>query len=322
MTGHFELALFVVAVLVAASIVSTRLAYRAGAPILLVVLMLGLVAGEDGVGIRFDDVEVAFGIGSVALALILFDSGFGTPRATLRLAAGPALVLATAGVLATATLFGIAAHALLGYGWIESLLLGAIVGSTDAAAVFFLLRVGGITIRERVRSILEIESGSNDPMAILVTVTIVAALTAGAAGPGLDAAALAKTFLVTMGLGAVAGIAGGHAVAALLNRLELEGPLYPLMLATAALALFGLTAVVGGSGYVAVYVAGLVAGNRPLKLPDDAGTSTGAAVADEASGRADDDRSAVRSTRRRTHRTPTVPVRPSPSTAYRYFTEE
>ena len=265
MTGHFELALFVVAVLVAASIVSTRLAYRAGAPILLVVLTLGLVAGEDGVGIRFDDVEVAFGIGSVALALILFDSGFGTPRATLRLAAAPALVLATFGVLATAALFAIAAHALLGYGWTESLLLGAIVGSTDAAAVFFLLRVGGITIRERVRSILEVESGSNDPMAILVTVTIVAALAAGAAGPGLDAATLAKAFLVTMGVGAVAGVAGGYSVAAMLNRLELEGPLYPLMLATAALALFGLTAVLGGSGYLAVFVAGLVAGNRPLR---------------------------------------------------------
>ena len=265
MTGHFELALFVVAVLVAVSIVSTRLAYRAGAPILLVVLMLGLVAGEDGIGIRFDDVEVAFGVGSVALALILFDSGFGTPSATLRLAAGPASVLATLGVLLTAAIFAIAARASLGYGWGESLLLGAIVGSTDAAAVFFLLRVGGITIRERVRSILEVESGSNDPMAILVTITIVGLLSTGALEAEPAPLALALEFGLAIGIGTIAGIAGGRAIGALLNRLELEGPLYPLLLATSALALFGLTALLHGSGFLAVYVAGLVAGNRPLR---------------------------------------------------------
>ena len=265
MTGHFELALLVVAVLVAVSIVSTRLAYRAGAPILLVVLVLGLAAGEDGLGIRFDDVEVAFGIGSVALALILFDSGFGTPAATLRIAAGPALVLATVGVLATAALFGVAAHLVLGYGWTESMLLGAIVGSTDAAAVFFLLRVGGITIRERVRSILEVESGSNDPMAILATTTIVASFAAGAGHDALEPLALAREFGVTMGIGALAGVVGGRAIGALLNRLELDGPLYPLLLATSALVLFGLAVLLDGSGFLAVYVAGLVAGNRPLK---------------------------------------------------------
>ena len=265
MIEKFYLALFVIALLVGLSILSTRVSYRAGAPILLVVLLLGLIAGEDGFGIQFDDVDAAFMIGSIALALILFDSGFGTPAATMKIAAAPALVLATIGVLMTGALFAGAARYLLGLGLLESLMLGAIVASTDAAAVFYLLRAGGITLRDRVRSILEVESGSNDPMAILLTITLV-----GLAQVGLDASApgaleLALEFAVAMGVGAAFGIAGGYALAALVNRIELDGALYPLLFTASGIALFALTSTLHGSGFLAVYVAGFIAGNRRIR---------------------------------------------------------
>ncbi|HET9483534.1 MAG TPA: potassium/proton antiporter, partial [Xanthomonadales bacterium] len=265
MIEQFYVALFVITVLVAVSILSTRLSYRAGAPILLVVLLLGLLAGEDGVGIHFDDVDAAFMIGSIALALILFDSGFGTPAATLRIAAGPALVLATVGVVLTGVLFAVAAHYLLGFALIESLMLGAIVASTDAAAVFYLLRTGGITLRERVRSILEVESGSNDPMAVLLTITLVGLVQAGLGEGAPGALELALDFVVAMGVGAAMGVAGGYAIAALVNRVELEGPLYPLLFAASGIALFALTNMVLGSGFLAVYIAGFIAGNRRMR---------------------------------------------------------
>jgi len=266
MIEHFNIALFLVTMLVGISILSTRLSYRAGAPILLVVLFVGLLAGEDGIGkIAFDDAHTAFLIGSVALALILFDAGFGTPASTLRLAAAPALVLATLGVMLTASLFAIAARGLLGLSTIEALLLGAIVASTDAAAVFYLLRVGGITLRERVRSVLEIESGSNDPVAVLLTITLVGLVEAGARDVDADTLALATEFAVAMGVGGVLGVVGGYAIRTLVNRLELEGALYPLLFASTGLALFALTNVLHGSGFLAVYVAGIIAGNRRIR---------------------------------------------------------
>ncbi|MDP2733928.1 MAG: cation:proton antiporter, partial [Hoeflea sp.] len=144
---------------------SSLLAERFGAPLLLLFLLIGLFAGVDGLGIDFSNNSAAFMLGSIALAIILFDSGYGTSLHSFRQAAVPALTLATVGVLFTAILFGIAARFLLGFSWLEGMLLGSIVASTDAAAVFFLLRTGGINIRDKVRSTLEVESGTNDPMA-------------------------------------------------------------------------------------------------------------------------------------------------------------
>lgn len=266
MHDAFNTALLLVTVLVAISIVSTRLSYRAGAPILLVVLFVGLLAGEDGIGrIAFDDGGMAYTVGSIALALILYDSGFGTPTATLRLAAAPALVLATVGVLLTGALFAIAAQSLLGFTTIEALLLGAIVASTDAAAVFYLLRVGGITLRDRVRSILEVESGSNDPMAVLLTITLVGIAQAGSREAEIPTTLLVTEFAVAMGVGGVAGVLGGRGIAWLVNKLELEGALYPLLFAATGLALYALTNMLHGSGFLAVYVAGLIVGNRRIR---------------------------------------------------------
>ena len=228
-------------------------------------LLVGLVAGEDGLGLSFDDAGTAYFIGSLALAVILFDSGFGTSLRSFRLAAGPALTLATAGVVITAGLVGVAAHLFLGLSWLQSLLLGAIVGSTDAAAVFFLLRIGQITVRDRVRSTLEVESGSNDPMAIFLTILLVELIQAGVSLPDVG---VLLGFVQQMGLGVAFGLGGGLLIAMVVNRVDLEGALYPIMVLAAALFLFALTGILGGSGFLAVYVAGLVAGNRKLRGAD------------------------------------------------------
>ncbi|TIU78941.1 MAG: potassium/proton antiporter, partial [Mesorhizobium sp.] len=159
------------AALVVAAAFSSLIAFRFGAPLLLLFLCIGLATGTDGLGIQFDNARLAYFAGSLALAVILFDSGFGTPLNALRQAAGPALSLATIGVLLTTGLFGVVAYYLLDLSWLESFLLGAAVASTDAAAVFFLLRAGEINLRERVRSTLEVESGTNDPIAIFLTIS-------------------------------------------------------------------------------------------------------------------------------------------------------
>jgi potassium/hydrogen antiporter len=246
------------------SILTSLISFRVGAPLLLLFLAIGLLAGEDGPGgILYDYHTETFFVGSLALAIILFNSGFETRWQTFRAAAAPAIVLATLGVLFTAGLLGIAAYYMLGLPWLEALLLGAIVGSTDAAAVFFLLRVGGITIRERVRATLEVESGSNDPMAIFLVVTLLELIVAGA---GLETIgpSVVQAFALQMGLGLVMGIAGGWLIVKGVNQTPLEPGLYPIAVLGSALMLFAITGLLGGSGFLAVYVAGLVAGNMNI----------------------------------------------------------
>jgi len=247
--------------LVVLSVVTSFAAARFGTPLLLIFLGVGLLAGEDGIGgIRYDDVQGAFLIGSAALAVILFESGLDTRVSTLKAAAAPALVLATLGVAITAGVVGLVARLLLGLGWTEALLLGAVVSSTDAAALFFLLRVGGITIRERIRSTLEIESGTNDPMAILLTILLVEAARGGAS----DASHIALFFLRELGLGAVIGVAGGFILARLVNVVKIDPGLSPVVSLASALLIFAGANVLEGSGFLAVYLAGVVAGNVRL----------------------------------------------------------
>ncbi len=241
---------------------------RIGAPLLLVFLCIGLLAGEDGLlGISFDSSGVAYFIGSLALAIILFDSGFDTPLRSYRIAAAPALSLATAGVVLTSGFVGIAAHFLFGITWIEAMLLGSIVASTDAAAVFFLLRVGGLKLRDRVKATLEVESGANDPMAIFLT-TMFVELAAAQSSPSFGLTVeFVSSFIQQIGLGLALGAAGGVAIAMLLNRLRhLDAGLFPITGLASALVVFAVTGLVGGSGFLAAYVAGVVAGNRRLKF--------------------------------------------------------
>ncbi len=266
MFDAINLAILIGAGLVVASALTSLVSQRVGTPLLLVFLGIGLLAGEDGIlGVEFDSGETAYFVGSLALAIILFDSGFATPLRSYRLAAAPALVLATLGVVMTTAFVGAAAHWLFGVDWIEGLLLGAIVASTDAAAVFFLLRVGGIRIRDRVGATLEIESGANDPMAIFLTATLVELAAATGEAP-LDWS-LAVAFVQQIGLGIVCGAAGGMALVWFMRLLRrVDAGLYPVAALAAALMLFAATGLVGGSGFLAAYVAGVVAGNSGMRF--------------------------------------------------------
>ncbi|MEE2691285.1 MAG: potassium/proton antiporter [Pseudomonadota bacterium] len=266
MTEAISIAILIGAGLIVISVFTSVLSFRIGAPLLLVFLGVGLLAGEDGPGgIEFSDFRAAYFIGSLALAVILFDSGVGTRLKLFRAAGAPAITLATFGVLLTAGLVAVPAKLLLGVDWLEALLLGSIIGSTDAAAVFFLLRVGGIEIRERVRGALEIESGSNDPMAIFMTVTLLELMKAGTDGVGGASMNFAASFILQMGLGLVIGAAAGYAIVKGMNRLRLEPGLYPVVVLGLALCVFAVTSLLGGSGFLAVYVAGLVMGNMPFR---------------------------------------------------------
>jgi cell volume regulation protein A len=182
----------------------------------------------------------------------------------LRLAALPALALSTVGVLITAVLVGFAAQAIFQVSWSEGLLLGIIVAPTDAAAVFFLLRVGGITLRDMVRSTLEVESGSNDPLAIFLTLALIAAIS-GVHGFGETGASILGELLLEGGVGAIVGFAGGFAIIQIVNRTNFEAALYPVVVLALALLTYALAAMAWGSGFLAVYIAGLVSGNARIR---------------------------------------------------------
>ncbi|HLN24364.1 MAG TPA: potassium/proton antiporter [Patescibacteria group bacterium] len=258
-----NLIILVCAGLAVASVFTSMIAFRAGAPLLLLFLIIGLVAGRDGPGgIVFTDAPNAYLIGSAALAVILFDSGFHTTLKSYRLAAAPAITLATLGVVITAALVALPSHYLLGMAWPQAALMGTILSSTDAAALFFLLRVGGITIRDRVRSTLEVESGTNDPVAIFLALTLVDILTGQQSG---DMFTFAGRLLVQMGGGIGLGLLGGAGIIFVVNRIKLEPGLYPVVVMGLAVSVFALSNLLGGSGFLSAYLAGLVAGNAKLQ---------------------------------------------------------
>jgi cell volume regulation protein A len=248
--------------LVLAGILSSLIAMRFGAPLLLAFLLVGVLAGEAGpLGIRFDDVELTYTVGSVALGLILFDGGLRTRFQTFRNVIGPAGMLATVGVLVTAALTAPAAVWTLGLTWTQALLMGAVIASTDAAAVFFLLHARGLRLRSRLSATLEVESGINDPFAIFLTLVLVEILLIGSK-PWLEIALLLAREAI---LGGLIGFAGGRAAVFVLNKLDLPQGLHAPFVATAALVIFALTQSVHGSGFLAVYIAGLVVGNSATR---------------------------------------------------------
>ena len=255
-------AVLIGAVLVMLSILASILAQRAGAPLLLVFLGIGMIAGaEEAGGISFRSFEAAYLVGTIALAVILFDGGMRTRAESSRIGLRPALSLATVGVMLTTGIVGAITSWLLDFDWRQGLLIGAIVGSTDAAAVFSLLHSRGMRLKQRVGTTLEIESGCNDPMAVFLTMVFVGVVQSGAGSIELS---VAGDFVYQFGLGALLGFGGGRALAWMISRVNLTVGLYPLLAAAGGLTIYGLTTVAGGSGFLAIYIAGLVLGNTRL----------------------------------------------------------
>ena len=254
------------ALLVLAGIASSLLARRFGAPLLLVFLVLGLVLGVDGPGgIRYDNTQFTYLVGSLALALILFDGGLQTRASQVKGSVAPSLLLATVGVLATAALTAVAAHYLLGLEPMRAMLLGTVLASTDAAAVFFLLRAGGLHLERRTGSTLELESGANDPVAVFLTI----ALTGWLAGNAPTVSILIVQIVWSIVAGVALGYAGGRVIVWALNRFSLPSGLHPWLAMAGAVSVFALTNYIGGSGYLAVYLAGIVIANRPVRARNE-----------------------------------------------------
>jgi potassium/hydrogen antiporter len=248
--------------LVLTGILSSLIALRFGAPLLLVFLLVGVLAGEGGPGgLKFDDVGVAYTVGSIALALILFDGGLRTRFASFRNVLGPAVTLATVGVLITALLTAPVAKLVLGISWIQALLIGAVVASTDAAAVFFLINARGLRLRPRVRAVLEVESGTNDPFAVFLALLLVEILLLGEQ----SWSHALFTFLRDAILGCIIGFAGGQIITLVLNRLTLAQGLHAPFVAVSALVVFAFANALHASGFLAVYLAGLVVGNKQTR---------------------------------------------------------
>lgn len=243
------------------------LARRFGAPLLLVFLFLGLLLGEDGPGgIQYSDTRFTFMVGALALAVILFDGGLRTRASHVRGSVVPAVVLASVGVVLTAVLTAFAAMKLLELPLLEALLLGTIVASTDAAAVFFLLRAGGLHLERRSGATLEIESGSNDPAAVFLVIALTMWLAGDSEGGVIM---LAFKLVWAFGAGLALGYAGGRVIVAALNKYTLPAGLHPWLALAGAVALFALTNLLGGSGYLAVYLAGIVIANRPVRARNE-----------------------------------------------------
>ena len=254
--------------LVFASVLAGLFSARIGFSFLLVFLCAGILAGQDGLGgYRFDDYKLSFWVGNIALGVILLDGGLRTTLATFRTGLRPASVLASFGVVICAGITAVAGVLFVGLDWGTALLLGAIVGSTDAAAVFSLLSRSGVVLNERVAATLEIESGVNDPMAVYMTLALIALLES-ATWSGADLLSTARTFVQQFGWGALVGVSSGYAMAALLRKVasrDAGGGILALLIGAGGLCVFAGTGLLDGSGFLAIYLYGLLVANLASK---------------------------------------------------------
>ena len=259
-----NLPILVFSVILVISILTSLISSRANIPLILVFLCIGLLLSDrGGMGLvaGFHQPKLAFFIGSLALALILFDSGYQTNFTSVKKNLKPSILLASIGVFFTAALLAPAAHYIAGFSWIESFLLASIISSTDAAAVFFVLRMGGVSIREKIKSTLEMESGSNDPMAIFLTFSFLSLYTLQNSNPYY----LGFQFFMQMGIGLVGGFGLGWLIKTIINKIDVDTGLYPVLVIGMALTGFAITNMLGGSGFLALYVGGIIVGQAKLK---------------------------------------------------------
>jgi cell volume regulation protein A len=251
-----ELAVLGGAGLIFFSILLTPLSARLGAPLLLLFLLVGMLVGEDGPGgVAFDNFDLAFQIGSIALAVILLAGGLSTPLATVKKGAVPAAALATLGVLLTTGVVGAVAIWVLGFPLFQGLLLGAVVSSTDAAATFLVLQQRAIELKGRNKETILVESGINDPTAIFLTTVLVTMVDSGAEHLSWS---VLHIFVLQLGFGAAAGLIGGYVMARMVGHLHLDPGLNPVFILAGGLIVFCGTQLAGGSGFLAVYLCGMV----------------------------------------------------------------
>ena len=266
--------MLVMAVLLSLSVFVGKAGSRFGMPALLLFLGVGMVAGVDGFGIHFDSAEAVQLIGMVSLSIILFSGGADTKFSDIRPVLGAGLTLASAGVLLTTALSGAFIYFTFqtvapefGYGWTESLLLAAIMSSTDSASVFSILGSSRTGLKENLRPTLELESGSNDPMAYLLVIILIQIIESGAQITGAVVWHSLGLLAVQLALGALGGLAVGYAAVKVINHLKVSNEfLYPVMMIACVFFAFSLTELAGGNSYLAVYIAGLYVGNSKLAL--------------------------------------------------------
>src|SRR5690606_34866792 len=251
---RMDLAIVVICSLALAAIVSTRFSNRFGVPALVLFVALGMFAGSSGpLGIEFDNYGLAYNIGLLALAVILYSGGLETKMRLFRIAVVPAGMLATLGTAMTMTVIGLFAWWLTPLDFITSMLLGAVISSTDAAAVFTSLKGRGLPAR--LRGVVETESGSNDPVAILFTLALATAATTGQ----FEVGPMVVAIILQLALGALSGVVLARLLAWLINKVRLESfGLYPILALAGGLFIYAVTNIIGGNGFLAVYFGGLV----------------------------------------------------------------
>ena len=264
------------AALLLLSVLAGRTGSRYGLPTLVLFLGVGMLAGSDGFGIRFDSAEVTQFIGMVSLSIILFSGGSDTKLSDIRPVLGPGLMLATVGVLITTAVTGAFIYYLFhlfapvyAFGWIESMLIAAIMSSTDSASVFSILGSAGTGLRENLRQTLELESGSNDPVAYLLVIMLISltGVDVAAISPGDVAVSSSVMLMVQLALGALGGLLIGYVAVWLVRRLKSDNEfMYPVLMIACVFFSFSLTELVGGNSYLSVYVSGLVVGNTRLPM--------------------------------------------------------
>ncbi|MDG5799274.1 potassium/proton antiporter [Marinilabiliaceae bacterium ANBcel2] len=262
MAISIENILLVISVLLLISILAGKTSYRLGIPTLLLFLLTGMLAGSEGIGgIPFDDPEIAQLIGIVSLNYILFSGGFDTNWKSIRPVVSRGIMLSTVGVLITASTVGWVVWTFTSFGFLEAFLLGAIVSSTDAAAVFSILRSKSVSLKGRLRPLLELESGSNDPMAYFLTVAVITVIGA----PDKSVLSIIPLFFIQFSVGAAMGLGMGKLGQIVINRIKLDfDGLYPVLVLALVILTFSATQILNGNGFLAVYICGVFLGNRDL----------------------------------------------------------